>query len=100
MHKLQATNLFLMALRQYEPEAYLEEVSEIFNCIMENNAYDNAPDLNQRELIIILESIESNSQSEENKLKKLSRLASKKISIAEDVESALRSRIRRILLGS
>ena len=100
MNKIQSANLFLLALKQYEPDAYLEEVSEIFSCIMENKVYDEAPDLSQKELIVILENLEMDTLPEQNRLQRLTGLASKKVKVAEEVETALRSRIRRILLGS
>ena len=95
MGKIKTANLFLNALKQYEPEAYFEEVCEIFDCIMENRIYDNSPGLDQRQLILILENIETDTRPEKNELKRLSHMASRKVKIAEEVESALRARIRK-----
>ena len=100
MKKIREVKLSLSTLMYYEPDAYLDEISEIFNCIMENRIYDEAPRLSQQDLIILLEGLEGRSPKESNRLDKLKKLVSRKEKISEEVESALRAKIRRILLGS
>ena len=74
MGKIETANIFLSALRQHEPDAYFEEVCEIFDCIMENRVYDNSPDLDQRQLMLVLENIESDTLPEKNKLQRLANI--------------------------
>ena len=91
----------LLTLFEYEPEAYVDEINEIINCITENKTYDNAPSLRQSDLVCLLESLKISLISEaypNMNIKKFNRILESKIE--GNLEESLRIRIRKILLKS
>tara|TARA_Y100001973_G_C5148824_1_gene306946 strand:+ start:302 stop:619 length:318 start_codon:yes stop_codon:yes gene_type:complete len=105
MKKLNNIKLGLIAMSDYDLESYDLEINEIFDCILENKQYDAAPNLNRIELVDLLESLGHNLVLEAgfkdmSVIDKLRDAAKFNTNIDEHAEKILRSKIRRILLGS
>ena len=93
----------LLTLKEYEIEAYDEEINEIFDCIVENRQYDNSRLLSRFELAYLLQSLgEHIFHSDSPKrisLSKLTKLISQNdFSLIQ--ENDLRFKIRKLLLES
>ena len=62
MMKSRRVELSLRALRCYDPDDYVAEINELYDCIVEKREYEDEPDLTENDMIDILErlTIESN----------------------------------------
>ena len=95
----------LVTLSIYEPLAYVDEVNEIFDCIFENKSYDEASALDRLDLVEVVEFLGYSRYTKVNRpnpvlMTRLRDLADSTKNIDEDMDVALRAKIRRILLGS
>lgn len=90
----------LLTLFEYEPSLYVEEINEIIDCISENKVYDNAPKLEQIDLVNLLESLKVSLIGEAYpnlKIQKFHELLEESLT-TKKYEEKIRVRVRKILL--
>ena len=90
----------LLTLFEYEPSLYIDEINEIIECIAENKIYDNAPNLEQIELVNLLESLKVSLISEaypDLNIQKFHELLKESLT-TKKYEEKIRVRVRKILL--
>jgi len=57
MVKTRRVELSLRALRCYDPDDYVAEINELYDCIVEKREYEDEPSLTENDMIDILESL-------------------------------------------
>ena len=62
MDRGRAVELSLVVLKAYDPEDYVEQIYEIYNCICDDLIYEDEPSLNRSDLTRILERLTANSR--------------------------------------
>ena len=62
MNRTRAVELSLVALKAYDQDDYVEQIYDIFDCIVENREYEDDPSLSRRQLITILENLTAHSR--------------------------------------
>ena len=63
MNKCRVVELSLRALRCYDPDDYVAEINEIYNCIVDGKSYEDEPSLIKEDLITILENLTRESKN-------------------------------------
>ena len=72
MNKSRIVELSLRALRCYDPDDYVAEINEIYDCIVEGRLYEDEPSLTEDDMIDILQSLTSESKHiKKHSLKKI-----------------------------
>ena len=62
MNKSRIVELSLRALRCYDPDDYVAEINELYDCIVEGRLYEDEPSLTEDDMIDILHSLTSESK--------------------------------------
>ena len=63
MHKIRIVELSLRALRCYDPDDYVAEINEIYDCIVEGRSYEDEPSLTEMDMIDILDNLTRESKN-------------------------------------
>ncbi len=63
MNKCRVVELSLRALRCYDPDDYVAEINEIYNCIVDGKDYEDEPSLCKEDLIAVLENLTRESKN-------------------------------------
>ena len=64
MHKVRIVELSLRALRCYDPDDYVAEINEIYECIVEGRSYEDEPSLSEMDMIDILDNLTRESKNQ------------------------------------
>ena len=62
MNKSRVIELSLRALRCYDPDDYVAEINEIYDCIVEGRIYEDEPSLSENDMIEILQNLTAESK--------------------------------------
>ena len=100
MKTIISAKMGLLTLFEYEPSLYVDEINEIIDCIAENRIYDNAPKLEQIDLVNLLESLKVSLIGEAYpnlNIQKFHELLKESLT-TKKYEEKIRVRVRKILL--